>query len=82
MAYYESVEPFGPERTDYAVAISSSVIANANRDSKKRSRPYSANDFMPKFEPKKRKSVDEMIDMAQMVTSAYDGKDETNDSTS
>lgn len=81
IAYYESVEPFGSERADYAIAITSSVIANANRDKKKRNKPYSANEFMPDFKPKRQKSVDEMIGVAQMITSAYDEKEDVNDST-
>lgn len=30
-----------------------SLLANVNRDSKKRPRPYSAEDFLPRWEPKR-----------------------------
>lgn len=46
MAYY-SVEPFGEERGDLRTGILASVIANVNRDRKKRSEPYTPQDFMP-----------------------------------
>lgn len=46
MRYYAQ-EPFGEERADIRAAITDSVIANANRDSKKRPRPFSPQDFMP-----------------------------------
>lgn len=46
MRYY-SEEPFGEERADLRSAIVACVIANANRDPKKRPRPFSPQDFMP-----------------------------------
>lgn len=46
MRYYQQ-EPFGEERADLRSAIVASVIANANRDGKRRPRPFSPRDFMP-----------------------------------
>lgn len=37
----------GPERDDWRAALIASVIANANRDQKKRSQPYQPHDFIP-----------------------------------
>lgn len=51
IAYYE-LEPFGPERADWNAAMVASVIANANRDQKKRRRPFGVKDFMFKIEDK------------------------------
>ena len=49
MAYF-SIEPFGEERADLRMATLAALIANINRDEKKRSSPYTPDDFMPKFE--------------------------------
>lgn len=43
MAYY-SIEPFGQDRQDYAVAIQSALIANTTPGVKRR---YKPGDFMP-----------------------------------
>lgn len=43
---YAQVEPFGEERADLRAALISSVIANVNRDPKKRSKPFDVTDFM------------------------------------
>lgn len=44
---YASEEPFGEERADLRSAIVAAVVANANRDSRRRPRPFSPRDFMP-----------------------------------
>lgn len=46
---YFRVEPFGEERADLRMAILAALIANANRDPKKRRKPYTPADFMPQF---------------------------------
>lgn len=48
-AAYAEIEPFGETRADLRSAIIASVIANANRNSKKHPKPYTPDDFMPKF---------------------------------
>jgi len=50
MAYF-SIEPFGEERADLRMATIACLIANANRDEKKRREPYTVQDFMPRFDP-------------------------------
>ena len=47
---FARVEPFGEDRADLRAGIVASVIANANRDRKKRAKPYEPVDFMPQFE--------------------------------
>ena len=47
---YARLEPFGEERADLRMAILAALIANVNRDPKKKSSPYEVSDFMPKFE--------------------------------
>lgn len=43
---YFGLEPFGEERADLRSGIVAAVIANANRDTKKRREPYQPQDFM------------------------------------
>lgn len=48
IAYYR-VEPWGIEPADLRAGIISSTIANVNRDAKKKRRPYTPTDFIPKW---------------------------------
>lgn len=47
MAFY-GLEPFGYESGLQGHAMTSSVIAEVNRNPKKRKKPFTAEDFMPK----------------------------------
>jgi len=47
MAFF-SLEPWGTEVEDWRFGMLASVFANANRDPKKRKRPYEPEDFMPR----------------------------------
>ncbi len=58
---YAELEPFGEERADLRMAILASLIANTNRDPKKKSTPYEVNDFMPQFEKKEPISKEDAI---------------------
>ena len=49
LAFYR-LEPFGEERADLRMAVLAALIANVNRNPKKR-RVFTPEDFMPKFEP-------------------------------
>jgi hypothetical protein len=49
MAFY-MLEPFGEERADLRMATLASLLANVNRDPKVRKEPYTAADFMLRFE--------------------------------
>lgn len=46
---YFSIEPFGEERADLRMGILASLIANVNRDKKRKSEPFVPADFMPGF---------------------------------
>lgn len=52
------------------------IIANANRDSKKKPRPFTEEDFMPKqkLKGKKKMNVNQMETMLKTITLAYGGK--------
>ena len=56
------MEPYGEEQGYRQAAIICSVIANVNRDAKKRPRPFIAEDFLPLFYVgiKKKQSAEEM----------------------
>lgn len=59
-------------------AMVCAVIANANRDPKKRKRPYTEADFIGpdrSGKQKKRQSPDDMLKMAQMANQAFGGRD-------
>lgn len=43
---YESIEPFAAERNDQDIAMLTALIANTNRDPKKRSKPFELADFL------------------------------------
>ena len=46
MAFY-NLEPFGYVANLHGHAITASVVAEVNRDSKKKSEPFTAQDFIP-----------------------------------
>ena len=75
IAFYQ-LEPFGPERGDLQAGIVAATVANVNRDAKKQKKPYSAQDFMPKFEGqgaggKGQKSPEELQRKWEMVMAAF-----------
>jgi hypothetical protein len=46
---YDLIEPFGEWRADYRSAEIVTMIANVNRDPKKKRDPYKTTDFLVKF---------------------------------
>ena len=60
---YDSIDPGEPVRSDMNAAMISSIIANVNRDPKKRARPYEPKDFMWDFEGRTRKAPAKEIKM-------------------
>lgn len=42
-----SIDPWGEQRGDLRAAIVASLIANVNRDTKRRPEPFRPDDFMP-----------------------------------
>ena len=51
---------------DRRSALIASILANANRDSKKKKKPFTIDDFMPKQKREKKKPMDINI-MAEML---------------
>lgn len=71
MAFY-ALEPFGGDHAYLGDAITASTVANVNR--KKGSKATKPGDFIPKFE-REAQTVDEMIQVAQMLTVGLGGQD-------
>ncbi len=53
MAFYQ-IEPFGPSVNSLGHAVTSSVIANVNRNPKKQKKPYKPDDFLIKVDRAKK----------------------------
>jgi len=63
------------ERQDYRAALICTVLAEINRDRKKRPRPFKPEDFMPKRGRKQKPMTDEqMLAQAKIITAALGGK--------
>lgn len=74
---YSHVDPFGEERGDLRAGIIAATIANANRNPKKRPRPFTPADFMPKVNqrPQKVQSWQEQLKIVEMLNAAFGGRD-------
>ena len=69
---FRSIEPFGGQAEYIGHAITAQTVANVNR--KKGSKPHKIDDFIPKFE-KQEQTVDQMLQIAQMMTIGMGGQD-------
>jgi hypothetical protein len=65
---FDRIEPFGEERADLRMAIVACTIANANRG--KGQKAFKVDDFMPKFEPRKKQTVTQMGRMLGLIAAA------------
>ncbi len=70
---FSVLEPFGSETNFLGHAITSSTIANTSRG--KNRKAFEVEDFMPKFGKATEQTVDEMLQIAQMMTIGLGGKD-------
>ena len=70
---YANVEPFGEERADLRAGIVASVVANV-MGRKKGQRPYKPSQFMPRFEPKRTKTPDELFNQIKAINWMMGGK--------
>lgn len=50
---YAAVEPFGSPRDDLRAGEIAALIANVNRDSRRRPQPFTPGDFFPQIAPLK-----------------------------
>jgi len=68
---YCGIEPFGEDRSDLRAGIMASTVANVFR--KSGTKPYKAQDFMPKFGSKKQ-DWREMLERVKAINAALGGK--------
>ncbi len=54
------------------------LIANVNRDAKRRPRPYTASDFMPQFDvgPQRPQTPEEQYQIIRLLNRAFGGREE------
>lgn len=72
---FSRIEPFGDERADWRAALIASVIAEVNRHSTKRRRPFQPKDFLLKFEGGKRQTWQSQLQFVEMLNAAFGGED-------
>lgn len=73
----DAIEPVGDRRLDVLAAIQMALIANINRDRKKRKKPYSAEDFMPQWDKPETAEGNgaRMLSVVEMLNMAFNGED-------
>ena len=79
-AAYAEIEPWGEDRADLRAGIIASTVANAHRDVKRKPDQFTPQEFMPKFETKRRKKLQtwqEQLNIARLITLALGGTDGT-----
>ena len=62
------------ERTDRRIGRLCAIIANVNRDPKKRKEPFTEEDFIPKQRTKKKQTPEEMLNIVRALNQAFGGK--------
>lgn len=76
---FANIEPIGELRSDLRAGIISAQIANAFRDSKKHSKPFTPADFMPDFDKvkkkKERQTPEQQLQIVEMLNAAFGGAD-------
>lgn len=68
---------FEQERCDYRAALVASIIAEINRDERKRRKPFTPRDFMPQYNKPKRQSWKEQFEMVKALNRLLGGVDLT-----
>ncbi|MER3438632.1 MAG: hypothetical protein C4346_14170 [Chloroflexota bacterium] len=73
MAFF-TLEPWGTEVEDWRFGMVASVIANVNRDPKRRRRPFEPREFMPERRRKKQETQtpEEQARILEMWANAFD----------
>lgn len=66
------IDPWGEWRADLRMGIHASVLANVNRDPKRKPQPYTADDFMPKFTtPAEPEAAPDLADKIKAIFSRF-----------
>ncbi|MGE5589199.1 MAG: hypothetical protein ACM3ZA_01010 [Bacillota bacterium] len=62
------------ERADFRAGIIAATIANANRDPKKRKRPYRPQDFLPRY-GRSVQTPEQQLRVIELLNAALGGED-------
>jgi hypothetical protein len=71
---YARLEPFGSETDDHRLAQLLALIANVNRDPKKRKTPWTPEDFLPKRVPRRSAEADDLRPRIDAAMAAFSGR--------
>lgn len=71
---FERIQGLPDWRADLRIAQLCAIIANVYRDSRKRKKPFTAQDFMPDFSEKQGQTPDQQIGMMKMLAAAMGGR--------
>lgn len=69
------MEPWGPERLERSLAVLTAVVANIARG--KGQRAYKAEDFLPRYGPRRVLSSEELLERVRYINAALGGEDKT-----
>lgn len=80
MAYAKTDPLSHQDRADWRAAMQASVLAEINRDKKKKPEPYTAADFMPDFgtasgDDDDGQTPEQMLALVVALNAAYGGRD-------
>jgi len=70
---YARLEPFGPEADDARMAQLLALIANVNRDPKRRKTPWTPDDFLPQRAPRPANEVETLRPRIDAAMAAFGG---------
>ena len=73
---YARLEPFEPEADDYRMAQLMALIANVNRDPKRRKTPWTPNDFLPRRGPRPETDQGDLRPRIDAAMAAFGGRPE------
>lgn len=77
---YNQFDPLDhQERADWRAAMLAALLAEINRNKKKRRKPYTAQDFMPEYKPTRsgngQQTPNQMLALVEIWNAAFGGKD-------
>ncbi len=70
---YARLEPFGSEADDHRLAQLLALIANVNRDPKRRKTPWTPEDFLPRRLPRPTPTQDDLRPRIDAAMAAFGG---------
>ena len=70
---YARLEPFGSEADDHRLAQLMALIANVNRDPKRRKTPWTPDDFLPRRGPRPAPTQDDLRPRIDAAMAAFGG---------